>query len=508
MILLAMLIVGGSFWYSYQLVKHIADEERKKVKLWAGAIQEKAKLVNYTTKLFTSLSQEERKKAELWAEATRSLIKSTDISLPLYVIESNTTIPIIWTDKDDKISGFKNIEGQIEYSLDTLTQTEIDSIEALNRINAEAAFEDMKENGYKMKFYYYRDQYQYFYYKDSRLFEEIKITFADLQQFFINEVVSNSTSTPVIYADIDNSESNSYNVIASGNIPEETLNNKEALKAIIEEMKGENPPIEIDLGDNKKHFIFYYDSDLLKQLQYYPFIQFFIIGLFILIGYWLFSTSRKSEQNQVWVGMSKETAHQLGTPLSSLMGWIEVLKSMGIKDDITQEMDKDIQRLNVVTDRFSKIGAKPNLKEENLQEVISNFVSYLKTRSSSKIIFAVNYHEHEDYTCLISKPLFSWVIENLCKNAIDAMGGGGNITVDMSRKDKQIIIDITDTGKGIPPSKWKTVFQPGYTSKQRGWGLGLSLSKRIVEIYHEGKIFVKTSETDKGTTFRIIMKGI
>ena len=506
-----MLIVGGSFWYTYQLVQHIADEERKKVKLWANAIQEKAHLVNYTTSLFKTLSQEERKKAELWAKATKVLVSttSTEVKLPLYVIESNNTIPIIWTDKHDNIAGYKNLEGLIEYNHDTLTSTQIDSIDLLNKKLVEKTFKDFKANAYTLKINYYKDDYQYFYYKDSRLFEEIKHTFSDLQQFFINEVVSNSTSTPVIYADIiDTSATLRYNVIGSGNVPDETLNDNDALTATINEMKSENPPIEIDLGDGTKHFIFYYDSALLNQLQYYPFIQFFIISLFILIGYWLFSTSRKSEQNQVWVGMSKETAHQLGTPLSSLMGWIEVLKSMGIEESITLEMDKDIKRLNVITDRFSKIGAKPNLKEENLCIVFENFISYLKTRSSSKVNFSINYTNKQDFQCLISKPLFSWVIENLCKNAIDAMEGAGDITISLTRKDKQLIIDVSDTGKGIPTSKWKTVFQPGYTSKQRGWGLGLSLSKRIIEIYHEGKIFVKNSEIDKGTTFRIIMKGI
>lgn len=504
MILLAMLIVGGSFWYTYQLVRRVASEERKKVQLWANAIQEKAKLVNYTTKLFQSLSTEERKKAELWVEATKTLASpSTDISFPLKVIEANNTIPIIWTDKDQNIAGYKNLEGQVNFMADTLSKEEVDSLKAHNRQIAETILEDMKVNGYRIKFFYYKDHYQYFYYKDSRLFEEIKQTFTDLQNFFISEVLSNSASTPVIYT-----THSKDSVLAHGHISEEILKNPALLQATIEEMSAENPPIEVDLGNGETYFIFYSDSSLLNQLQSYPFIQFFVIGLFILIGYWLFSTSRKSEQNQVWVGMSKETAHQLGTPLSSLMGWIEVLKSMGIEDSITDEMDKDIQRLNVVTDRFSKIGAKPNLKEENVVELIENFISYLKTRSGKKVVFNVDYYKNDNYKSLISSPLFSWVIENLCKNAIDAMGGVGSITINIIQREKTIVIDITDTGKGIPNSKWKTVFQPGYTSKQRGWGLGLSLSKRIIENYHEGKIFVKHSEPGKGTTFRIILKSI
>lgn len=500
---MAMLIVGVSFWYSFNLVKNIAQDERAKVKLWANAIQEKAELVNYTARLFEQLGDEERKKAEIWVEATQTLTKSADVSFPLKVISSNTTIPIIWTDSEDNIAGYRNLEGQIDYLADTVKPWVADSIDAHNKPIVDSTFAFMKKYGYRMKIYYYRDQFQYFYYKDSRLFEEIRHTFQELQGSFISEVVQNSISAPTLYT---NAAKDS--VLAFGNIDPERFKSPKALAKLIKSMSAENEPIAIDIGDGQQHYIFYSDSELLIKIKYYPFVQMIVISLFILIGYWLFSTARKSEQNQVWVGMSKETAHQLGTPLSSLMGWIEVLKSMEVDESITSEMNKDILRLNTITDRFSKIGAKPNLTAHSVNESVEGFISYLKTRSPKKVNIYINNEDEQEKKAMLNLPLFGWVVENLVKNAIDAMEGKGEIVIDILRRDKNIYIDVSDTGKGIPQSKRKTVFEPGYTSKQRGWGLGLSLSKRIVENYHQGKIFVKDSELNVGTTFRIILKAI
>jgi signal transduction histidine kinase len=231
-----------------------------------------------------------------------------------------------------------------------------------------------------------------------------------------------------------------------------------------------------------------------------------IIILFILVSYQSFSSSRKAEQNQVWVGMSKETAHQLGTPTSSLAGWIEILQNNYPDISITRELARDVERLEKVTERFSRIGSKPALTRENIVVIISHTIDYLKSRTSSKVTFIPDYNLNKEIIVHVNIALFEWVIENVAKNAIDAMEGSGEITLKITDTDKNAIIDITDTGKGIPKSAFNKIFNPGFTSKQRGWGLGLSLAKRIVEEYHNGRIFVRHSEVGKGSCIRIVMK--
>jgi signal transduction histidine kinase len=268
----------------------------------------------------------------------------------------------------------------------------------------------------------------------------------------------------------------------------------------------ENEPIVIDLGNGVINYIYYGDSDLIKSLRYYSIVQIGVVMLFVLTGYWLFSIFRRSEQNNVWVGMSKETAHQLGTPLSSLMGWMEVLRMKKVDESIILEMEKDVERLNMITDRFSKIGAKPNLESMNVYESLQKFVDYFKTRSPRKVEIILTGMNNEHVVSPLNEPLFHWVIENLCKNGIDAMAGKGTLTIEVQSEAGKTVVEVTDTGKGIPYNKRDAVFQPGFTSKTRGWGLGLSLSKRIVKEYHDGKIWVKHSEQGKGTTFRIELK--
>jgi signal transduction histidine kinase len=234
-------------------------------------------------------------------------------------------------------------------------------------------------------------------------------------------------------------------------------------------------------------------------------VQFGVIGLFLLIAYILFSTARKAEQDQVWVGMSKETAHQLGTPLSSLMAWNEHLRTLGVDGTVVNEMQRDVKRLHTITERFSKIGSQPTLTDENLNSILSSALEYLKSRTSRNVQYHIEIPS-QTLQVKLCVPLFEWVIENLCKNAVDAMDGKGEIHVTVKDVPENVQIDIRDTGKGIPKSKFKTVFEPGYTTKQRGWGLGLSLCKRIIENYHGGKIYVLDSESGKGTTFRIELR--
>ena len=315
---------------------------------------------------------------------------------------------------------------------------------------------------------------------------------------FILQVIRNNETVPVILTD------EFGNINATRNLDSVRAQNPDYIARQLKKMKKEQAPIEIILPQGHKNYIYYKDSILITKLIYYPYIQFAVITMFILVSYIAFSYSRKAEQNQVWVGLAKETAHQLGTPISSLMGWAEFMKLDEKNKEIIIEVEKDIARLQIITERFSKIGSPPVLKTEDLLETLKGLASYMKTRVSDKIEFEYFFPKNTIEVPLNSA-LFGWVIENLFKNSIDAMNGKGKISLIVSEKGKSINIDITDTGKGIPKSTYKTVFKPGYTTKKRGWGLGLSLSHRIIEQYHKGKIFVKNSEIDKGTTFRITL---
>ena len=320
---------------------------------------------------------------------------------------------------------------------------------------------------------------------------------ADLS--FVFEVVKANTTIPLVLTDGDD------NIISLRNFDEEKSEDPEYQLEQLRKIKGHNESIEIELYGGTKNFIHYDNSDLYYQLKYYPYVSLGIISIFILVAYFAFSFARKAEQDQVWVGLAKETAHQLGTPLSSLIAWVEYLKLKNVDPVILADMKKDVSRLETITERFSKIGSVPDLVPANLADVLNESVDYMQTRSSKKVAFTLLTNEVKDAQIPMNIPLFAWVIENLCRNAIDAMEGGGAIKVVAIDQGTKVAIDVSDTGKGIARSKFETVFQPGYTSKKRGWGLGLSLTRRIVEQYHSGKIIVKQSEIGKGTTFRITL---
>ncbi|PKP39904.1 MAG: ATP-binding protein [Bacteroidetes bacterium HGW-Bacteroidetes-15] len=326
-------------------------------------------------------------------------------------------------------------------------------------------------------------------------------TMADTNQNFtiIFEVLQNNTTVPVILADENDS------VLSFRNIPIHKIDSKIETEKLLRQMKASKEPIEVTLLDNTKNFIYYKDSTTLVKLTYYPYIQIAIIILFILASYYAFSRSRRAEQNQVWVGMAKETAHQLGTPTSSLLAWHEILKESNLKVGLVENFGKDIARLEKIVDRFSKIGSTPSLSPHNLVEVINNTIDYLSNRISNKIEIVKAYEEKDYITVPINETLFEWVIENIIKNSIDAISSSGAVKVSITDNTQVVFIDVTDTGRGIPRTHFKTIFQPGYTTKKRGWGLGLTLSKRIIEDYHNGKVFVNYSEIDKGTTFRIVL---
>jgi len=488
----AVVIIAASLYYTNILVNEIRKDERKNVEIWADAIHRKADLVNITNKLFEEIKDEERRRVVTLAEAQRRIITATsseDLNFFLGIIANNTTIPVIQTDDRGIIISSRNVNS----TKDTATRLEGRKLDG----TLLASFTKYQPIIVK----YYRDKKIYLYYKDSNIFTELKKVIDDLIDSFFAEVVLNSASVPVIVTDSTGRDWTSY-----GNIPKKKMADPKYVEQTLASMASENQPIKVNLANTGVHYIYFEDSFLLKQLQYYPYVQLAAIAVFLFIAYLLFSYARKSEQNQVWVGMAKETAHQLGTPLSSMIAWIELLKLKGLDNETVVEIEKDVQRLETITDRFSKIGSTAKLERLNIVQVVHQSVGYISSRTSQKVKFEVSPPPSKVMEIPLNLHLFEWVIENLCKNAVDAMEGSGLINIEISDDVDHIHIDVTDTGKGIPKSRFKTIFHPGFTSKSRGWGLGLTLSKRIVENYHNGKIFVKSSTVGKGTTFRIIMK--
>lgn len=316
-------------------------------------------------------------------------------------------------------------------------------------------------------------------------------------------LIENSEGIPMITVNERDSILDHYNLDSA-----RIRSDKQYLKNQLEEFKKTYPPIiwKNPYNPSQNNLVYYGESVLLKQIRYFPIIQLMIVALFIIITLIAISTRNKSTQNQVWAGMAKETAHQLGTPLSSLQGWVEMLKESPGNEKIAQEMSKDVERLKLVSDRFGKIGSIPQLEETNILQQVESMVAYIRRRSPDKVNFNIIHSGDTDITAMINAPLFDWVMENLLKNALDAMDGQGSIQIDIKNENTRVVIDVSDTGKGISKKNISNVFKPGFTTKKRGWGLGLSLSKRIIEQYHKGEIFVKHSEPGKGTTFRIILR--
>ena len=483
---MGILIVVASLWYTNILVGKIANEERQKLRMWADATQRKAKFVSYTESYFQRLKIEEQKRVHQLAMATQRLATSssnTDITFYSEIIQDNTTIPVILTDENDLIISSRNVDfkpGEVK-KLEGKLKEEFTKYPPLN-IN------------------FYPGSKNYFYYTDSRLFSELRNVLNDLIQTFFTEVVENSASVPVIITD-----STKGKILGFGNLETHQIKDSVFLKKTLASMETENTPITLELEGHPNCYIFYKSSYLLTQLRYYPFFQLGIIALFLFISYILFSTARRSEQNQVWVGMAKETAHQLGTPISSIMAWVELMKMNNIDSETVTELEKDTKRLSTIAERFSKIGSAPSLKVDNVVKVLYETVDYLRPRTSKKVTFTLNVPREHTILVPLNAGLFEWVVENLCKNAIDAMSGNGSIHIEIIEDRKFVNIDISDTGKGIPRAQFKTIFHPGYTSKKRGWGLGLTLSRRIMKEYHNGKIYVKSSVIDEGTTIRIVL---
>ncbi|MES1217678.1 MAG: HAMP domain-containing sensor histidine kinase [Bacteroidota bacterium] len=316
-------------------------------------------------------------------------------------------------------------------------------------------------------------------------------------------IITENKSVPIIETDEKDSITGHINIDSA-----KIARNPNYLATKLKEFKSSNRPFEwtSPVDSTQRNRYYYGESLLLKEVRYYPIIQLLIVALFIIITILALRSNYNSIQNQVWAGMAKETAHQLGTPVSSLEGWVEMMKTIPGNEMIVHELEKDVDRLRLVSDRFGKIGSSPHAERMDIVQQITEMVEYMRKRSPGKVSFVINTHDKKEIPAMISGPLFDWVIENLLKNALDAMDGKGMITVDIQESVKTVNIDVTDTGKGISKQNIPQVFNPGFTTKKRGWGLGLSLSKRIIEQYHAGEIFVKQSEPGKGTTFRIVLK--
>ncbi len=492
-----------SIYFSNSIVDKVRFRERERAQTWADAIKKKVELVQLTNYSFTELKLKEKGEMELWIEATKTISMPSnlevevDYSLPLKIISKNKNIPVIVTDNKGDVTSHINLK------FDTHTLRENNP--SLDRATAEKVYQDSLKKLSKQwinekrsfTIEVYEGLFMTYSYGNSYSIEHLEFELDSLIQAFNKELILNKNLVPILLIDKDKDS------IIATNLPADKIS-KEHLSQTMNELASSNRPIDIVFSNAQNSVLYFDQSSELKQLQYFPYIQIIIIALFILVAYLIFSTFRKAEQNQVWAGMAKETAHQLGTPLSSLIAWIELLDAQNVEKDIITEMRKDVTRLESVSNRFSKIGSETLLDETDIVSTFKSITDYFQTRVSDKIKISFS-TTSDTIEVLHNRPLMSWVGENIIKNAVDAMRSHGEVHVHLSNEGRSVYIDISDTGKGVPQKDVKNIFKPGFTSKKRGWGLGLSLVKRIIKEYHKGKVFVLKTEVGVGTTFRIIL---
>ena len=479
----SILVVSSAIWATLIIVRQISNDEHRKVKMWASSVQRKANLIEYSKDFFEQIEQSERNRIQFWAEASLRMSRArsaAEFDLYRQIVLENTTTPVIVTDRNFRILYCANTDfdcSEIGYLKDALL--------AEFSQHPPLVFENW-----------------YFFYRHPKAFVELQQTLDDVIYSFMDEIVASSIFAPILVVSKDK-----QTVIQAGNMLPEQYTDPKILQKTLNRMAAQNKPLEFSIDSDESFLIFYESSMVVERLAYLPIIAFIVFVIFILSVIWGMSVSRQSENSKLWVGMSRETAHQLGTPLSSLMGWVEYLKSQNVDERYLVEMGKDIDRLAVISERFSKIGSEPKMSTENIVQIIHKSIAYLQPRLSQKVKLQVNVPARAVMLTSVNVQLFEWVLENLATNAVDAIGTKeGLIEIHATEQFKTITIDITDNGKGIPKKQWKTIFETGYTSKSRGWGLGLSLCYRIIHSYHKGDIFVKQSVLGKGTTFRIVLK--
>ena len=468
--------------YTLKLVEKVSHREKQNATIWIHTIKQQRNLISNIELLFTELDNEEQKKLKLWAKAVKRLplIENNDQDFPLIfdLVKNNETIPAILTDKTGRILYTRNIK-------DSYKTTPLDTVLAsMSKLHHPIKI-DLPDMGIN-----------YLYYSESKIHHDINYVFTELLTSYLNDIENNVVSVPVLYMD-----STKTKILASGNFRKNANLSikKQSLEDQIATLQQTVTPIQIG-----NEYLFIEETDLLLMVKFFPIVFIILVLCFVLVLYFYLSTSEKYQRNSLWVGMSKETAHQLGTPISSLMAWVEILREQYTQESAFQEIQKDVDRLEVIADRFSKIGSRPNLELGDLNKELAYIISYMTPRISPHVIITIK--ENSLNTPVnYSNQLFGWVIENLIKNAVDAMSGKGNLTISLSKKSNKAVIEIEDTGTGITKSNFKTIFQAGYSSKKRGWGLGLALVKRIIEEYHQGEIFVKSSTIGKGTIMRVEM---
>lgn len=421
--------------------------------------------------LVHDLSERERERMEIWADATKEILRQLGdeiIEVPEYVPKGETSDDTFTGDTSPVLTDKTEFEEVVD-TLITTIEPEYDSTVEMVEMNYDVPLTDIN---------------------------------------FPLRILAGNTTIPVLLVDetgkiIDHRNFDMPDPYQPQDKYDELSDdNKKYLDEKLADLSESSNVIEIELDDGVVQHLYYEDSKLLQRLSYFPYVQLAVMLVFLLVVYFAITSSKEAEQNKVWVGLSKETAHQLGTPISSLMAWVELLPDMGADADTCAEMDKDVKRLSTIASRFSKIGSRPSMEPENIGVLVSHATEYMASRISSRIKLSSSVSPDAPMVNA-SIPLFEWVMENLIKNAVDAMEGSGSIDVRVFRERSKAVIEVADTGKGIPSKNRKRVFKPGYTTKKRGWGLGLTLAKRIVEQYHRGHIFVKESTPGKGTTFRI-----
>lgn len=468
------------------ITKNLRRDEQKRVEMWAKAISSKSDLVEHTQEFYNKVSESEQTQLQQFIEAYKIImsqneqvdLNSEKLRFYTKIIMDNKTIPVIITDEFNNITLSQNVDiprGQ------TVLRGEL-----LKRFSSSEPFE-YEVYGMKFKLYY----------SQSEAYTKMRRVLDEVGNSLLDEITENTVLVPVIILD----SSHTF-IYASGNIPLEKFSKENKFKTI-EEMTDNSTPIKITMIDGNTGYIYYKKSPTITLLKYYPLLYFFVLAIAVILFFMVFQTMKISQQNFVWIGMSKETAHQLGTPISSLMAWNELLKTNPDNAVTCKEIDKDIERLNLITKRFSQIGSSPDLKEQDITLLIYNTVNYMKLRTPKKVEIKINVPLNEPIILPLNKPLFEWTLENLIKNSVDAMEANGTITITLQDMGSHIHLDVADTGKGLFRNQFKKIFQPGFTTKKRGWGMGLSLVKRIVEEYHRGKIYVKSSTPNVGTTFRI-----
>ena len=464
-----------ALWQVHNIAETVRGEEEENVRLWAKAISQRAHLMEVQQQFFAEATLDERRKMSLYADILQSFDATdlnTDPAFSLayvhYIVDSAKTPLVIVRAKDSLITVPQDLVGtKLEGAL-------------LEEYSQNPPFH-YKIWGMPMTLYY----------KESQYYTRLREMLDDFNRSFLTDITQNTVKVPVVIMDSMRRE-----VYAYGNVD----------SSHVGDLKFSDAPIEITMPDGSPAYVYYDRSPLVRGLRWLPMLYLFVAFVLVLVSYSLFRTARRDEQNRIWVGLAKETAHQLGTPISSLSGWTEYLRDKELTPQYAAELQKDIRRLETITHRFSKIGSVPELKDESVRSAVENAVGYLRGRLPRKVHIGVSMPVGDPLTAPINGYLFEWVVENLCKNAVDAMDGDGTITIVASQDVRKIYIDISDTGRGMTPAVQRRIFDSGFTTKSRGWGLGLSLAKRIIENYHKGKIFVKSSVIGQGTTFRIILK--